>query len=239
MQNNKKKLPQDAKSKKSSLKDLNFDGLEQIRLTPNQQIFSDKITKSRICFSHGAAGTSKTFTACYTALKLLQKGEINKIILTKPIKESGENLGFLPGTIEDKTAPYLESFITNFQKIVGEEIVKILMEHKLIEMKPLAYMRGSTFSNCVMLFDEAQNATWDQFILYITRLGKGTKIVITGDVTQRDIEKKKVVMPDFIEMIKDVKGVETHEFKREDIVRDKILIEITDKYEKWKDEKGL
>jgi len=208
---------------------------EKVTLRENQLEYSKKIENSTITFVTGAAGTSKTWTACYTLLKLLFEEKIEKIIFTKPIKESGENLGFLPGGIEEKLEPYMESFIFTCKEMIGEDYIKYLIEHKFIENKALAYMRGITLNNCGLFLDEAQNCVYEQFILYITRLGKNSKMVISGDVTQRDIEKKKVVLPEFIEMIGDLEGISTHMMRREDIVRNSLLIKITERYENWKD----
>lgn len=208
---------------------------ENVNLKEKQLEYSKKIENNQITFVTGAAGCSKTWTACYTLLKLLFEGKIDRIIFTKPVKESGENLGFLPGNVDDKLMPYMESFIYTCQEMLGEQYVKFLVENNFIENRPLAYMRGITFKNCGMFLDEAQNCLYEQFILYITRLGENSKIIIAGDVTQRDIEKKKVVMPDFIEMIGDLPGVSVHTFEKTDIVRNSLLIKITERYEEWKD----
>ena len=167
------------------------------------------------------------------------EGKVERLIFTKPIKESGENLGFLPGNVDEKMAPYVESFLYTCKEMLTEEIVNALLESGYIECRPLAYMRGITFNNCGLFLDESQNTLFNQIMLYITRLGNNSKMVISGDVTQRDILQKDVYIYDFIEMFKEIKGVAVHEFKREDIVRNKILIEITDKYEEWKVKKGI
>lgn len=212
---------------------------ENVSLKENQLEYSKKIENNTITFVTGAAGSSKTWTACYTLLKLLFEQKIDKIIFTKPVKESGENLGFLPGSVEEKLLPYMESFVYTCKQMLGDAIVKTLIENNYIENRPLAYMRGITFDNCGLFLDEAQNCLYEQFILYITRLGKNSKIVIAGDVTQRDIEKKKVCMPEFIEMIGDLPGVTVHTFKKTDIVRNPLLIQITERYEDWKDKKEI
>lgn len=124
--------------------------LSEIRLTENQKQLSESILKNHITFVTGPAGTSKTFTTLYSALKLLSKGDIRKIIFTKPIQESGEKLGYLPGTVDEKIAPYLESYTHTLQKMIPEELVKILFETKIIEFRPLAFMRGATFDECLV-----------------------------------------------------------------------------------------
>lgn len=208
----------------------------KIELTDHQYEFYNKILGHDITFGYGAAGTSKTFTSCYAALKMLDRGDVERIYLTKPIQESGEKLGHLPGDISQKTDPYIESFYGNMMKIIDEKDLGMLVESKKIEFKPLAYLRGVSLDNCIMLLDEAQNCDFRQLQLYISRMGKNTKVCITGDVSQYDIEKNKVALPSYIEMIQDIEGVCAHEFLKSDIVRNRILIQITDRYEQWKSE---
>jgi phosphate starvation-inducible PhoH-like protein len=212
---------------------------EKVVLKENQKEYAEKIKNNTITFCYGPAGTSKTFTACYILLEMLFEEKIDKIIFTKPIKESGENLGFLPGDIDQKIGPYMESFIYTCKEIIGEDNVEFLLTAKFIEAKPLAYMRGITFNRCGLFLDEAQNSVYEQLMLYITRLGNESIMVISGDVTQRDIEKKKVVLPEFIEMFKNINKIALHEFTKKDIVRNALLIQITEKYEEWKDSKNL
>lgn len=206
---------------------------ENVKLKENQLEYSKKIENNIITFVTGQAGTSKTFTACYTLLKLLFEEKIEKIICTKPVKESGENLGFLPGDLEQKLAPYVESFILTCTKLIGEETVKFLLEQKLIEVRPLAFMRGATFDKCGMFLDEMQNASASQIILYITRLGEDSKIILAGDISQTDIKHEQIFGNGFIKVFDDIESVAFHNFTKEDIVRHKILVQITDNYEKW------
>jgi phosphate starvation-inducible PhoH-like protein len=208
--------------------------LNEIKLSENQKVFSESILQNNITFCTGPAGTSKTFTTLYTALKLLTKGEIRKIIFTKPIQESGEKLGYLPGNIDEKIAPYLESYMLTLQKMIPEEMVKMLFEYKVIEFRPLAFMRGATFDETLMVLDEAQNTIESQLILYLTRMGDNSKVVVMGDTNQIDIKHSDSAFEAFIEMITDVDGVCHHQFGRTDIVRNKMLIEITDRYDRWK-----
>lgn len=198
-------------------------------LHPNHRYWSGGISNHN---------TSKTFSACYTLLKLLFEEKIERIIFTKPIKESGENLGFLPGSVEEKMAPYVESFLYTCKEMLGAETINFLIENGYIECRPLAYMRGISFKKCGMFLDEAQNVIYNQLMLYITRLGEGSKMIIAGDMTQRDIAKKDSCLYDFISMLKNIDGISTHEFRKEDIVRNKILIEITEVYEQWKEKNG-
>jgi phosphate starvation-inducible PhoH-like protein len=209
-------------------------GIKQVRLRPGQRDYVDTILKNDITFCYGPAGTSKTFTACYSALQMLQNKEIKEIILCKPIQEAGEKLGHLPGGIEDKVDPYMKSYKSNLVKIIGHELTETLFEKKIIRFEPLAYMRGDTFDDALMVLDEAQNANFKQLMLFVTRMGKDSKVVVTGDVSQADIQASQVSLPDFIELIKDVKGVGTHIFTEKDIVRAKILQEVVVRYDKWK-----
>lgn len=212
-----------------SLKDF-----KDISLTAKQKLYFQAIQENTLTFCWGPAGSSKTFSACYTALYLLAKGLVSKIILTKPIQESGEKLGSLPGTVEEKIAPFRESFITNIEKIIGKEKTLQLFNSDVIEFQPLAYMRGSTFDETIMILDEAQNCDMKQLMLHVTRLGRDSKAIIAGDVTQHDISNDKVALPIFIDILRGIKGISEIKFDENDIVRSQILKEIVRRYEEWK-----
>lgn len=210
--------------------------LDSVRLSDRQKQLFDVIEKNTITIATGPAGTSKTFTACYSAIKDISSASAtNRIILTKPIVEAGENLGFLPGSVDEKISPYMESFVTTFHKIVGKPMFEKLKEVDKIEMRPVAYMRGSTFNNSFMILDEAQNMNFHQLMTYITRLGENSKMVICGDISQHDIKHNLVALPEFQNMIGSVDKIGTFEFKKEDIVRNKIIVDIVEKYEEWKE----
>ena len=210
--------------------------LREVKLTDKQKEFFNTIQNNTITIATGPAGTSKTFTACYAAVNALTGMlPIENVILTKPIVEAGENLGFLPGSVDEKIIPYMESFVTTFHKIIGKKTFESLKERGRIEMRPVAYMRGSTFNNSFMILDEAQNMSFHQLMTYITRLGDSSRMVICGDVSQYDIKHSTVALPDFVKMISGVNSVGTFNFDKNDVVRNKIIIDIVEKYEDWKD----
>lgn len=208
--------------------------LKQVTLRQNQKLYRTAILENEVTFCSGPAGTSKTFTMCYTALELLFQEKIKKIVLVKPIREAGESLGYLPGDIHEKIDPYFESYRHNFESIIGEPKLKHLIKEGFIEFKPLAYMRGVTYEDSIMLLDEAQNSDFRQLMLFITRMGKSSKVTIAGDVSQFDIDSNKVALPKFIKLVEDVKGVAVIRFGDKDIVRNPILKEIVNRYEHYK-----
>lgn len=209
-------------------------GLKQVSLRQSQQKYVKYIEENDITFCYGPAGTSKTFTACYVALKLLEEKKVKEIILCKPIQEAGEKLGFLPGTKEEKIDPYMNSYISNITKIVGGQQAKYLFDSNTIRFEPLAYMRGDTYDDALMVLDEAQNATFKQLMLFVTRMGKDSKVLVTGDVSQHDISRQQVSLPSFIDIMKDIKGVGVHVFGNSDIVRAKILQDVVQRYDEWR-----
>ena len=205
----------------------------KVTLTEKQYELFCGIKNSRIISIVGPPGTSKTFTACWAAIKALQKGEVKRIVLVKPLETSGEDLGFLPGGMNDKIAPWLESFLDNLVEMVEGKTLKMMLENGTIQFQPIAFMRGRTFKDSFIICDEMQNADVKQLMTTITRFGKGSKIAIIGDSRQNDINAKYVSLDFFIEKILGEDDEIFHfKFNREDIVRDPLLIKIIDNYEK-------
>jgi phosphate starvation-inducible PhoH-like protein len=221
--------------KKNSLTKEEFQK-SNVHLSEKQQELYKGIRNNILTVVHGPAGTSKTYTTCYAALALLADKKIEKIIITKPIQESGENLGFLPGSMEDKLHPYKQSYYTTFCKIIGKTTVDFLFSTEEIVFEPLAYMRGSTYDNCIMLLDECQNASIKQIMLWVTRLGNDSRAVMMGDTSQYDVRKRDSGYNDFIKMVDGMNDLCLFEFNNEDIVRNKFLIQIANRYDKYRSE---
>jgi len=209
-----------------------FSNYLSVKLSEKQYELYNGIKDARIISIVGPPGTSKTFTACYAAVKALQKNEVRRIVLVKPLETSGEDLGFLPGTEKDKIAPFFESFMDNLTEMVDSKTLKMWLDNGTIKMQPIAYMRGRTFKNSFIICDEMQNADIKQLMTTITRFGQGSKIAIIGDSRQNDINEKYVALDFFIN---DILGNDEQmfhfKFERADIVRDPLLIKIIDNYE--------
>ena len=223
-----------SRKKKSNLITSGFLNSKKIELTKKQSQLNTKICKNNLTIVSGPAGSSKTFSTCYTALELLSKKEIEQIVVTKPLLESSFSMGFLPGSIEEKVSPYMKSFISTFNKIIGVEKTQELMTNDVIKVETLNFMRGETYDNSIMLLDEGQNLEMKDLMLWITRLGKGSKAVLMGDISQYDVKSNKSNFVNFREILKGMNSFDIFEFGREDIVRNPFLIEVTDRYEKWK-----
>jgi phosphate starvation-inducible PhoH-like protein len=223
--------------KKSGISKTEFDKCG-VELTEKQDMLYKGIKNNTMTLIHGPAGTSKTFTSCYTALALLANKKVEKIIITKPMEESGNSgVGYLPGDINEKTAPFKASFISNFEKIIGKQTTSFLISSGEIVFEPLAFMRGSTYDDSVMLLDEAQNCSIKDLMLWSTRLGKNSYMVIMGDTSQYDVSSKYSGFADFIKMSEGMDKLFNFKFENEDIVRNKFLIELTNRYDKYRIEK--
>ncbi len=202
--------------------------------TEGQRKYVEAIGENTITFGIGPAGTGKSYLAIASAVAALQNKEIQRIILTRPAVEAGEHLGFLPGDLLAKVDPYLRPLYDAIFDIVGTDSFAKLQERGAIEVAPLAYMRGRTLNDSFIILDEAQNTSPEQMKMFLTRLGIGSKMVVTGDLTQVDLPSQKVSGLRIVKKIlNDVKGVTFCNLDKSDIVRHKVVQEIVDAYEKW------
>ena len=202
--------------------------------TPNQLKYIKAIEENDIVFGIGPAGTGKTFLAVAMAVKYLKEERVERIILTRPAVEAGESLGYLPGTFEEKISPYLTPLYDALFNLLPAEKVQKLIESRVVEIAPLAYMRGRTLSEAFIILDEAQNTTNGQMKMFLTRIGMRSKVVITGDITQIDLPKNKesgLVIARKI--LKGIPGIEFVEFNKEDVVRHPLVRLIIEAYEKY------
>ncbi len=202
--------------------------------TPNQLKYIKAIEENDIVFGIGPAGTGKTFLAVAMAVKYLKEERVERIILTRPAVEAGESLGYLPGTFEEKISPYLTPLYDALFNLLPADKVQKLIESRVVEIAPLAYMRGRTLSEAFIILDEAQNTTNGQMKMFLTRIGMRSKVVITGDITQIDLPKNKesglVVAR---KILKGIPGIEFIEFNKEDVVRHPLVRLIIEAYEKY------
>ena len=206
-----------------------------IKLTDTQETLQKVIERNILTIIQGPPGTAKTLSACYAALKSLAEGKTEKVIITKAIVESGERMGFLPGSISEKIEPYLESFYKTMAKLVDSYVLDQLKANNIIEFKPIAYMRGATYDNSFIILDESQNCDIQSLMLVTTRIGNNSKLLICGDVSQYDIKRGDVKLMEFTEMLAPLKDVGVFEFKACDIMRSKFLISVAEQYELYKD----
>ncbi len=201
--------------------------------TINQKKYIDSIKKFDIVFGIGPAGTGKTYLAMAMAIASLVKKEVNRVVLARPAVEAGEHLGFLPGDLYEKVNPYLRPLYDALHDMMPFENASRLLEQGVIEVAPLAFMRGRTLNDSFVILDEAQNATPEQMKMFLTRLGFSSKAVITGDVTQTDLPKGKI--SGLIEakgILEGIKGIRFVYFSREDVIRHRLVQKIIDAYEK-------
>jgi phosphate starvation-inducible PhoH-like protein len=197
--------------------------------TANQVSYIKAIKANTLVFATGPAGTGKTYIAAGLAADALRKDPDLSLIVTRPVVEAGEQLGFLPGTLEEKFAPYLEPFLQVLQERLGAGEVKYMLKHGRINPKPLAYMRGTTFRDCYVILDEAQNTTPTQMKLFLTRIGENSKVIVDGDVDQVDVRGVNG-LSDAIQRMEGVPDVAMIEFTEDDIVRHDIVRHIIKAY---------
>ncbi len=199
---------------------------------PNQLNFYNSILKNDVVFSVGSAGSGKTFLAIGAALHCYELGLISKIILVRPAVEAGENLGFLPGDLSQKIDPYLRPMYDALNSIMGSNFLNKFIEQNIIEVAPLAYMRGRTLNNSFIILDEAQNSTKEQMKMFLTRLGRESKAVITGDITQIDLPNAFSGLVHVLPILNDIPGISICKFTEEDVMRHPLVKKIINAYEK-------
>lgn len=201
--------------------------------TPNQKLMVEAIDENDMLFALGPAGSGKTYTAVALAVRALKSKKVKRIILTRPAVEAGENLGFLPGDLKDKLDPYLQPLYDALRDMILQQKLESYIEDKTIEIAPLAFMRGRTLDNCFVILDEAQNATYSQMKMFLTRMGKNSKFIITGDPTQTDLPKQQVSgLINAVEFLRDIKGISFVHLKEFDIIRHPLVTKIVEAYNK-------
>ena len=200
----------------------------------NQQKLVEAFNKTDMIFAIGPAGSGKTYMSIALAVRALKNKEIRKIILSRPAVEAGEKLGFLPGDMKDKIDPYLQPLYDALQDMIPAQKLTEYMEQNVIQIAPLAFMRGRTLNDAVVILDEAQNTTTQQIKMFLTRMGQGTKMIITGDMTQIDLPRNvKSGLKEATEVLKDVKGISIIQMNEKDIVRHKLVTRIVNAYAKY------
>jgi phosphate starvation-inducible protein PhoH and related proteins len=200
--------------------------------SPNQRKLVDSAFKNDLVFALGPAGTGKTYIAVALAVRALKNREVKRIIITRPAVEAGENLGFLPGDLQEKLDPYLRPIYDALSDMVPSEKLKFYQETRVIEIAPLAYMRGRTLHDAFVLLDEAQNTTSEQIKMFLTRMGPNSKVIITGDQTQVDLPKRqKSGLNEALRILKDVKGIGFVHLSGKDVIRHKLVKSIIEAYD--------
>lgn len=235
-----------SEGEEAKLKELSSDGIcftasgKIIRArTVGQKKYADSIKNNTIVLGIGPAGTGKTYLAVAMAVKSFRNHEIKKIILTRPAVEAGEKLGFLPGDLQDKVDPYLRPLYDALFDMFGADNFQKYMEKGIIEVAPLAYMRGRTLDDAFIILDEAQNTTSEQIKMFLTRLGENSKMVITGDITQIDLpDSKKSGLIEAMKVLKGIDDINIHRFTEKDVVRHKLVQDIIKAYEKYNNNEG-
>ena len=206
--------------------------------TENQQLLLKAFENNDLVFATGPAGSGKTIVAIALAVKALKNKEVRKIILSRPAVEAGEKLGFLPGEMKDKLDPYLQPLYDALQDMIPAAKLKEYMENNVIQIAPLAFMRGRTLNDAVIILDEAQNTTTHQIKMFLTRLGMNAKMIVTGDVTQIDLPPSTTSgLIQAMQILKGVNGIGKIEFTKKDIVRHKLVQRIVEAYDKFDDKR--
>ncbi|GIU76141.1 MAG: phosphate starvation protein PhoH [Bryobacteraceae bacterium] len=217
----------------------NFGKKSLVPKTPNQRAYLDAIERYDLVFGIGPAGTGKTYLAVAMAVSALLNKQVTRIILTRPAVEAGERLGFLPGTIQEKVDPYLRPLYDALFDMLDTERVEKYMERNVIEVAPLAFMRGRTLNDSFIILDEAQNSTAEQMKMFLTRQGFNSKTVVTGDLTQIDLPPgKRCGLSEAIEVLKGVEGIQVVYFDQRDVVRNPLVQRIVRAYEQYNELMG-
>ena len=213
----------------SQIKRIDWSSLEF--RTPNQKTFYRTIGRNDVTFSIGPAGCGKTYLATHYALKNLAQGKYDKLVITKPLVEvDGEKMGYLPGDIDEKTAPYMMSLYYNMEQIIGKQRLDVLKKAGVVQVIPLAYMRGLTLTDSIVVLDEAQNATPSQIKTFVTRIGQGSKYIVNGDLMQSDI-KNENGLEDAIKRFTGLRRVGFSQFDLRDVVRHPIVADMLERYQ--------
>ncbi|MFA5668627.1 MAG: PhoH family protein [Balneolaceae bacterium] len=216
-----------------------YDGEPIGAKTPGQKRIVESSEKHDIVFSIGPAGTGKTYTSVALAVRALKEHRVKKIILARPAVEAGENLGFLPGDLKEKIDPYLRPLYDALEDMIEADKLELYLKRNIIEIAPLAYMRGRTLNNAFVILDEAQNATNIQMKMFLTRIGFNSRAIITGDITQTDLPKRQESgLMSIQRILKDVQGIDFVYLNEEDVVRHKLVRDIIKAYEKYEDKQN-
>jgi len=210
---------------------IKLNRLSIIAKTLNQKRYLQSIDRNTITFGIGPAGTGKTYLAMAMALKALLAGDVERILLTRPAVEAGEALGFLPGELQEKILPYLTPLYDAMNDMMGKAHTAQMIEQGIVEIAPLAYMRGRTLANAFVVLDEAQNTTHEQMMMFLTRLGDGSRMIITGDITQIDLPKSKQSgLKEATRILKEINDLQLFYFNGQDVVRHPLVQDIINAY---------
>lgn len=200
--------------------------------TISQGEYLYKMQRNDIVFSNGAAGTGKTFLSVAYAINLLAEGKIERIIITRPVVEAGESLGYLPGDFKEKISPYMRPIYDSLYSLLSNDMISRYTEEGKIEVAPLAYMRGRTLSKSFIILDEAQNTTISQMKMFLSRIGEKSKAIITGDISQSDLPKDvESGLKHALKILTNIKGIGFHHFEKKDVIRHHLVSKILEAYE--------